>query len=430
MVGKKLKQICICNSCKRGSLGQINPRDITKSGQGPVLWWQQHVISRASLVPKSSYIAKPAASWLDDFLVWMSPEAFSCCRKFTNGSYCPPDDQPPCCLPDEGPCGLGGVCQDCTTDTTCPKVANINKKVELCFLHSDLVNDRPSTAQFREKLPWFLDALPSADCAKGGHGAYTNSVDLNGYESGVIQASEFRTYHTPLNTQGDYVNAIQAARDFSSRISTSLKMDIFPYSVFYIFFEQYLDIWKLSLINITIALGDIAGAIFVVCLVITSSLWSSAIVLLVLVMIILDLMGVMAILGIQLNAVSVVNLVMSLGIAVEFCVHIVHAFTVSLGDRSQRAKTALCTVGASVFSGITLTKLVGVIVLCFSTSELFVVYYFQMYLALVIIGFLHGLVFLPVVLSLFGPPLRYTVIKEQLEDDVPYDVLHQNRASN
>lgn len=38
----------------------------------------------------------------------------------------------------------------------------------------------------------------------------------------------------------------------------------------------------------------------------------------------------MAILGIQLNAVSVVNLIMSIGIAVEFCVHIVHAFTVSL----------------------------------------------------------------------------------------------------
>ncbi|KAH1263966.1 NPC intracellular cholesterol transporter 1 [Glycine max] len=346
-------------------------------------------ISRASLVPTSSYIAKPAASWLDDFLVWISPEAFSCCRKFTNDSYCPPDDQPPCCLPDEGPCGLGGVCKDCTT----------------CFRHSDLVNDRPSTAQFREKLPWFLDALPSADCAKGGHGAYTNSVDLNGYEGGVIQASEFRTYHTPLNRQGDYVNAIRAARDFSAIISSSLKMDIFPYSVFYIFFEQYLDIWKLALINITVALG----AIFVVCLIITSSMWSSAILLLVLIMIILDLMGVMAILGIQLNAVSVVNLIMSIGIAVEFCVHIVHAFMVSLGDRSQRAKTALCTMGASVFSGITLTKLVGVLVLCFSTSEIFVVYYFQMYLALVIIGFLHGLVFLPVVLSLF-------VIKEQLED--------------
>lgn len=38
--------------------------------------------------------------------------------------------------------------------------------------------------------------------------------------------------------------------------------------------------------------------------------------------------GVMAILGIQLNAVSVVNLIMSVGIAVEFCVHITHAFSV------------------------------------------------------------------------------------------------------
>ena len=49
-----------------------------------------------------------------------------------------------------------------------------------CFRHSDLHNDRPSTTQFREKLPWFLSALPSADCAKGGHGAYTSSVELKG----------------------------------------------------------------------------------------------------------------------------------------------------------------------------------------------------------------------------------------------------------
>ncbi|XVE67310.1 hypothetical protein DITRI_Ditri08aG0150500 [Diplodiscus trichospermus] len=426
-------------------------------------------ISRASIVPESSYIAKPAASWLDDFLVWLSPEAFGCCRKFTNGSYCPPDDQPPCCSPEGASCGLGGICKDCTT----------------CFRHSDLVNDRPSTEQFREKLPWFLNALPSADCAKGGHGAYSSSVDLNGYESGVIQASEFRTYHTPLNRQGDYVNALRAAREFSSRISDSLKMQIFPYSVFYIFFEQYLDIWGIALMNIAIALG----AIFIVCLVITSSLWISAIILLVLVMIVVDLMGVMAILDIQLNAVSVVNLVMSIGIAVEFCVHIANAFLVSMnlaaiiytihlwceeelnyalpfcpltsfiiivafslqlntcssgtcccnqaiiklanklhihllsfeilmpefdaalkqvsnGDRDQRMKEALSTIGASVFSGITLTKLVGVIVLFFSRSELFVVYYFQMYLALVLVGFLHGLVFLPVVLSMFGPPAR------------------------
>lgn len=49
-----------------------------------------------------------------------------------------------------------------------------------CFRHSELQNGRPSTAQFREKLPWFLNALPSADCAKGGNGAYTGNVELEG----------------------------------------------------------------------------------------------------------------------------------------------------------------------------------------------------------------------------------------------------------
>ncbi|KAG6690762.1 hypothetical protein I3842_10G029400 [Carya illinoinensis] len=39
---------------------------------------------RESLAPDSSCIAKPATSSLDDFRLWVSPEAFGCCRKFTN----------------------------------------------------------------------------------------------------------------------------------------------------------------------------------------------------------------------------------------------------------------------------------------------------------------------------------------------------------
>lgn len=341
-------------------------------------------VSAAALMPSSSYIATPAASWLDDFLVWLSPDAFGCCRKFPDGSYCPPDDQPPCCPEYEDFCGQSEFCKDCTT----------------CFLRSDLHEGRPSTKQFKEKLPWFLKALPSADCAKGGRGAYTNSIDLQGYEKGIIHASEFRSYHTPLNSQRDYINALRSAKEFTKQISTSLDISVFPYSVFYIYFEQYLNIWKTTVTSLVLALGTV----FCVCAVITNSLWTATIIVLVISMIIVDLLGVMVLWDIQLNAVSVVNLVMSIGIAVEFCVHITHAFTMNAGSRPQRATKALVTMGASVFSGITLTKFAGVLVLFFAKSEIFEIYYFRMYLALVILGALHGLVFLPVLLSICGPP--------------------------
>ena len=36
-------------------------------------------------MPESSYIVKPTASWLDDFLIWMSL-AFGCCSKFVTGN--------------------------------------------------------------------------------------------------------------------------------------------------------------------------------------------------------------------------------------------------------------------------------------------------------------------------------------------------------
>lgn len=81
--------------------------------------------------------------------------------------------------------------------------------------------------------------------------------------------------------------------------------------------------------------------------------------------------------GMQLNAVSLVNLVMALGIAVEFHVHILHAFCVARGSRAQRASAALVNMGASVLSGITLTKCVGVAVLAGAATQIFEVYYFR-----------------------------------------------------
>lgn len=104
---------------------------------------------------------------------------------------------------------------------------------------------------------------------------------------------------------------------------------VYSYSVFHPFFEQYLTIagdavWLLAFAGV---------AVLLVTLVITGSLWLAVILLLCLTSILLGMLGCMVLFSIQLNAVSLVNLVMSLGIGVEFLAHIAHSFLIAAGTR-------------------------------------------------------------------------------------------------
>ncbi|TFK43177.1 multidrug efflux transporter AcrB transmembrane domain-containing protein [Crucibulum laeve] len=336
-------------------------------------------------VPESSFIAEPTASWIDYFLGWLDPAKDQCCRvrKRNPDIFCRERDS-------------ARLCQPCYQDKT--PAWNIT------------MDGLPEDEEFMRYLRQWLISPTNEACPMGGKASFGSALSLNEYEDKVV-ASHFRTFHPPLNSQDDFINAFAAAHRIADEISEETGARVFPYSLFYVFFDQYAHI--IAITQEVLGLG-LASVLIVTALMLGS--WrTGTIVTGVVALTVVTVMGVMSIWGISLNAISLVNLVISLGIAVEFCAHIARAF-MSAGsglpmdhpagqkERDERMWTALVDVGPSVLSGITFTKLIGMSVLALTQSRLLEIYYFRMWLTLIISGALHGLVLLPVVLSLAGGP--------------------------
>lgn len=271
-------------------------------------------------------------------------------------------------------------------------------------------NHRPTPNDFEHFVSFFLQDNPDETCAKAGHAAYGQGVNYITNKTSHLSkvgASYFMAYHTILKTSKDYYESMREARKIAANITKTIntkiatsEVEVFPYSVFYVFYEQYLTMWPDTLQSMAISLA----AIFVVTFLLMGlDVFSSAVVVITITMIVVNLGGLMYWWHITLNAVSLVNLVMAVGIAVEFCSHLVHSFSVSVKTtRLERAADSLTRMGSSIFSGITLTKFGGIIVLGFAKSQIFQVFYFRMYLGIVLYGAAHGLIFLPVLLSYVG----------------------------
>jgi predicted RND superfamily exporter protein len=117
---------------------------------------------------------------------------------------------------------------------------------------------------------------------------------------------------------------------------------------------------------------------------------------------IIEILGFMFAFGIVIDSVSVINIVLAVGLSVDYSAHVGHCFQTKGGiDKDRRSLEALADIGAAVLSGAMSTFL-AVAVLLFSSSYVFKILSKQFALT-IFLGVIHGLVLLPVLLAVFGP---------------------------
>ncbi|MCQ2817371.1 MAG: hypothetical protein MJ252_08920 [archaeon] len=277
---------------------------------------------------------------------------------------------------------------------------------------------QPLASQVKEFLKMKADGICCTQDAICGE-PYSGDITFN--QKGEIEASRFRFQHVALVNQSIYVDSViqtnAVAREYKDKFTlypgksktknfnlNGKDVDIpsvFPYSLFYVYYDQYLFIRGITIQNLLIGFAVVFVAVQII-----ASLKCAATVVLFVFSSTLHLLGVLFLLNylpdykVELNAVSAVNIVVALGLSVEFCVHVIIFYCRGKNKTNEeRVRYALKNVGASVLIGIMTTKIIGVFVLFFAPSKVFQVYYFRMYFFLILVGFFHGFILLPLFLT-------------------------------
>jgi|Transcript_11735 predicted RND superfamily exporter protein len=151
-------------------------------------------------------------------------------------------------------------------------------------------------------------------------------------------------------------------------------------------------------------------AVFFVVLFVTASLPVTGLVCLAVLLVDYFLLALIHYWDLTFNNVVVINIVIAIGLAVDYSAHISHTYliieppaemTTNSEKRKYKAHKALSSMGSSVFHGGFSTFL-AIIALAGSRSYIFVVF-FRLWFGIIVFGMANGFLLLPVILSYVGP---------------------------
>ena len=125
--------------------------------------------------------------------------------------------------------------------------------------------------------------------------------------------------------------------------------------------------------------------------------------------------------GITIDTVSCVNLIIAIGLCVDYSAHIAHRFTEEKGSsKNKRVQTALTNIGPAVLNG-GISTFLAFVLLAGSKSHVFSTF-FKIFFLVVTFGLFQGLVVLPVLLSILGPSSNY--IEADTSDDEDHQIVN------
>uniref|UniRef100_A0A915BTH5 SSD domain-containing protein n=1 Tax=Parascaris univalens TaxID=6257 RepID=A0A915BTH5_PARUN len=180
------------------------------------------------------------------------------------------------------------------------------------------------------------------------------------------------------------------------RLAETAELNTGVYADFFQFAEQYSAVLPATITTIAIA----GAAVIIVSLLFIPETIASICVALTIVSINMGILGFMTFWDVRLDFISMVTIVMSIGFCVDFASHLAYNFAKGSDVIvSERMRNALYAVGTPILQSASST-IIGVSFL--ASTESYVFRSFLKTIVLVItLGALHGLVFLPVLLTLF-----------------------------
>ncbi|XP_066536914.1 protein patched homolog 1 [Hoplias malabaricus] len=213
-----------------------------------------------------------------------------------------------------------------------------------------------------------------------------------------LEFAQFPFYLNDLRQASDFIEAIESVRAICEEFMRK-GIQNYPNGYPFLFWEQYIGLRHWFLLSISVVLA----CTFLVCAILLLNPWTAGIIVFILAMMTVELFGIMGLIGIKLSAIPVVILIASVGIGVEFTVHVALGFLTAIGDRNTRSALALEHMFAPVMDGA-ISTLLGVLMLAGSEFDFIMRYFFAVLAILTLLGILNGLVLLPVLLSIMGPP--------------------------